>query len=172
MNHNIVLQTRKNLKQIIRIMLQTMFVGCNACGIVVESPTGVVDANQNWVIIEENQAEDMGIGAWLLHSDDFWTPSTDDILRLEEGVVEYLRQNSGAFYRQPPVWERLDEYRRQYIGYAIEGKKIIYGNFFCSEEDNWQQEFVMVIDGGDCYFQVKYDVESGKFIYLAVNGEA
>ena len=50
--------------------------------------------------------------------------------------------------------------------------KIIYGNFFCSEEDNWRQEFVMAIDGGDCYFQVEYDVEIEKFIKLVVNGES
>jgi len=55
---------------------------------------------------------------------------------------------------------------------VIGGKKIIYGNFFCSEEDNWRQEFVMVIDGGDCYFQVEYDVGSEKLIKLIVNGES
>ena len=46
------------------------------------------------------------------------------------------------------------------------------GNYFCSDEANWRQELVMVIDGGECYFQVEYDVEGGLFTKLLVNGEA
>lgn len=128
--------------------------------------------NQYWVIFTQERAEEMGIAPWLVKADDFWTPSADDILKLEEGLAEYLSRNSGAFSSQPPAWERLDEYRRQYLGYEIGGKKIIYGNFFCSQEDQWRGELILVMDGGDCYFQVEYDVASREFIKLLVNGEA
>ena len=187
MNHNETMQTRKSFGQIIGAILMTMLVACGAptdehpstdvtqtaTEIAIQSPTVTAMANQNWVIIEKGRAEEMGIASWLSRSDGFWTPSTDDVLKLEERIVEYLRQNSGQFSHQPPVWERLDEYRRQYIGYEIGGKRIIYGNFFCSYEGkDWRQEFLVVLDGGECYFQVEYDIESGMFITLLVNGEA
>ena len=132
-----------------------------------ESPTA--EANQNWMIVTKEQAEE--IASWLGGSGGFWTPSADDIFKLEEGLAEYLSQNSSYFYRQPPVWERLDEYQRQYIGLERGGRQIIYGNFFCNNLGmDWRKKLVIVDDGGDCYFQVEYDVEDGAFIKLLVNG--
>jgi hypothetical protein len=132
-----------------------------------ESPTGGV--NQNWVIVTRKQAEE--IASWLGGSGGFWTPSADDIFKLEERLAEYLSQNSSYFYRQPPVWEQLDEYQRQYIGLERGDRQIIYGNFFCNNLGmDWRQKLVIVEDGGDCYFQVEYDVESEVFIKLLVNG--
>jgi len=137
-----------------------------------ESPTATVVTDQNWVIIDKEIAEEM-VASGLVKSDDFWTPSVEDIFKCEENVAEYLSQNSYAFHYQPPVWERLDEYQRQYIGLERSGEKIIYGNFFCDNGDEgWRQEFVFAIDGGECYFQVEYDVESGLFTKLRINGEA
>ena len=115
----------------------------------------------------------MNIGSWLAESDGLWTPSVDDILKLEEILPEYLSQNSSQFYRQPPVWQRLDEYQRQYIGLERGEKQIIYGNYFCNNSGvDWQQNLVLVEDGGECFFHVEFDVDSGEFIKLRVNGES
>lgn len=130
-------------------------------------------ADQNWVIFPAKNAERIEIASWLFESDGYWTPSVDDILKIEENIAEYLSQNSNKFYWQPPVWQRLDEYQRQYIGLERGGKQIIYGNYFCEGgNSNWRNEFVFAIDGGECYFQVEYDLQSGLFIKLQVNGEA
>ena len=49
----------------------------------------------------------------------------------------------------------------------------MYGNFFCEDGNNdWRKEFVFAIDGGECYFQVEYDLERGLFINLRINGES
>jgi len=136
-----------------------------------ESPTAM--ENRNWVIITKERAVELGIASWLLESDGFWTPSVDDIEKLEGEITEYLSQNPDEFYRQPPVWQRFDEYQRQYIGLERGGRQIIYGNYFCNSGSvNWRQDLVVVEDGGDCFFQVEYDVESGLFIKLLVNGES
>ena len=130
-------------------------------------------ANQNWVIIAEERAVETGIASWLAESGNFWTPSVVDILKLEEEIAGYLSQNSNQFYRQPPVWQRLDDYQRQYIGLERGGRQIIYGNYFCNSGGiNWRQELVIVEDGGECFFQVEYDIESALFIKLLVNGES
>jgi hypothetical protein len=48
-----------------------------------------------------------------------------------------------------------------------------YGNFFCTDSGmNWTYEWIFIVDGGDCYFQLQFDVESSTFTELTVNGEA
>ena len=127
--------------------------------------------SQNWLVVTKKQAEKTGMASWLVQSEGFWTPSDDDIHKLEENLVGYLSQNSSYFISQPPAWERLDEYQRQYVGLEREGRQIIYGNFFCDTMGmDWHETFVVVDDGGDCYFQIEFDVEDEMFIMLIVNG--
>ena len=175
MNYNETMKTGHNLRQIIRIIFLAVVVACNAPpeGNGFTEITQTATADQNWMIVTNEQAEETGIASWLVESDGFWAPSVDDIFKLEEGLAEYLSQNSSYFYRQPPVWERLDEYQRQYIGLERGGRQIIYGNFFCNNLGmDWRKKLVIVDDGGDCYFQVEYDVDQGMFTMLMVNGES
>jgi hypothetical protein len=172
---------------IVCLLLSGILSSCNAlpreqpsADISTPSSTNILEtqkatADQNWVIFSAEQTEKIQdeIAAWLFVSDGYWTPAVDDILKIEENIAEYLIQNANNFHWQPPVWERLDEYQRQYIGLERDGQQIIYGNFFCEDgNNNWNKEFVFAIDGGECYFQVEFDVESGLFIKLRVNGES
>lgn len=135
------------------------------------TPTPVAD--RSWVVFAADHTEDMGIASWLLETDGFWTPSVDDVQELEDKLAEYLSQNAYFFSHQPPVWERLDAYQRQYIGLERGGRLIIYGNYFCTSGGiNWRQQLVSVEDGGECYFQLEYDMDSDSFTNLWVNGEA
>ena len=176
-----------NLRQLIAVIFMVSFAACNMIAhtpgptdttqpevkMNTEVPTETVTANQNWVIVPRESAEEMGIASWLLRSDDLWTPPADEILKLEEKLPEYLSQSSMVLFHQPPVWERLGEYQRQYIGFERDGKQMIYANYFCDNMGkNWREDLVIVEDGGDCYFQVEYDVKSGLFSKLLVNGES
>lgn len=130
---------------------------------------------ESWVIFPAEQAREQGIGAWFIQngqSAEYWTPSEDNVLKPENRLSSYLRQaNPDRFDKQEaPIWERLDEYNRQYIGIILDGKRIIYANYFCDSTDmDWRKDFVFVMDGGDCFFQFKYDTE---FYDLQVNGNA
>ena len=138
-----------------------------------EIPQVMVTADQDWVVITKEQAEEMNLGSWLVETNGFWTPSEDDIFTLEGKIAEYLSQNSTLFNRQPPDLEQLGEYQSQFIGVEREGSKIIYGNYFCDNMGfNWRQDIISVDGGGDCYFQVEYDVDEGMFTMLIVNGES
>jgi hypothetical protein len=132
---------------------------------------------ERWVIFPEAQAKEQGIATWFLNSGqtaEYWTPSEKDVLALEDGLVFYLQNNSNSFYEQgTPVWEKLDDYNRQYIGIILDGKRIVYANFFCNNTGrDWRKEFIFVLDGGECFFQFKYDPDSGEFFDLQVNGVA
>lgn len=139
-----------------------------------DNSTNPVDAgDEKWVILRKVPAGNEEIASLLFESDGFWTPSVDDIQLIEGKIVDYLTQNANKFFWQPPVWERLDEYNRQYIGLERGAKKIIFGNFFCeSGKQDWKKDLIFAIDGGECYFQVEFDLESGLFSSLRINGES
>jgi hypothetical protein len=139
------------------------------------SPSAQNLQGERWVIFPAEQAKDQRIGDWFAKNGqtEYWTPSDKDILALEKGLRAYLQNNPDRFYEEIPVWERLDEYDRQYIGIVLDGKRIIYANYFCDHaEMDWRKDFVFVMDGGDCFFQFKYDVDSAEFFDLQVNGVA
>ena len=68
--------------------------------------------------------------------------------------------------------DRLPEYKRQYVGIVQNDKELILVNAFCTDEFDWQEEAVIVSDGGDCFFRVIYDPATGTFTDFEVNGEA
>ena len=141
------------------------------------SPSAQNLQGDKWVIFTDDQAKELGIGTWFLNPGQtagYWTPSRENVLAMEKGVATFLQENPDLFYLdEAPAWERLDEYNSQYIGIILEGRKIIYANYFCnSMGTDWKKDFLLVMDGGDCYFQFKYDPASREFFDLQVNGEA
>jgi hypothetical protein len=131
---------------------------------------------EHWVIFSEEQAQESGIGNGFAEDETlvYWTPSEEDVQALESELGTYLQEHADSFSGLgTPIWERLDEYNRQYIGITLDGKQIIYANYFCDSVDlDWRKEFVFVMDGGDCFFQFKYDVDSATLFDLQVNGNA
>ena len=111
-------------------------------------------------------------GVILLPGD--WVPTVDEVLALEEQLVAYLPQQQRAFDSlQAPIVERLPTYKRQYWGVLENEKRLIVANFFCdTRHTEWTEREVVVIDGGDCYFRLRYDAETGTFSHLIVNGVA
>jgi hypothetical protein len=89
----------------------------------------------------------------------FHTPS------MEKKLWAFISQNTE---RKFPSKESYT-YQYKSIG---EGK--IYINALCSrhEYSELQKELIMVFDGGSCYFQAVYDLNTHSFISLNVNGEA
>ena len=109
----------------------------------------------------------------------FWTPALADVVKLEAELPAYLRgrtarRTAAASGPQTnPLWKRAPGYKRQYVGVRRKGRAVIYANFFCeAPKYDWHREPVDVDDGGDCYFQVEYDVAAARFDNLAVNGGA
>jgi hypothetical protein len=133
-------------------------------------------STDTWAVIPEGRAKEMSIGTWLSADSEvegYWTPTEEDVLLLEQKLPAFLQENSASFRRQPPVWEELSSYKRQYAGVVLNEKKIIYGNFFCTNTGiDWKKDWVFVLDGGDCFFQLQFEIASGNFSGLMVNGDA
>lgn len=102
-----------------------------------------------------------------VHVDDYWTPPEVDTNAMNSVLVRYLESV------EPELLEKYKGYKHQYFGYIMDGKKYIYGNYFCDDfGQNWRQTFIVVMDGGDCFFQAIYDVDEVKIVELYINGEA
>jgi hypothetical protein len=104
--------------------------------------------------------------------EDAWTPSAGDVAKLDAALPDFLANADNPFLdADPPMAERLPDYMRQYLGIVENGEKLIFANYFCTINDmDWHKEYVFVLDGGDCFFQVKFNPATGEFSDLSVNG--
>jgi hypothetical protein len=100
-----------------------------------------------------------------------FTPTPDDVAKLEAGVFDYLKAHPSP--QSPKLHEKLASYKRQYLGLTVgrHHRPIVYANFFC-RGDHWEERVVAVKDGGDCYFQIAFELRTSTFSDLMVNGEA
>ena len=104
----------------------------------------------------------------------YWTPSPEQIALLEAQLKPYLGRV--RLPKAKAIAARLGRYKRQYFGYTDGGKRWILVNGFCEgrwkKEDAWRNRFVLVHDGGLCFFKVRYDPSKSQFEQLEINGEA
>ena len=68
----------------------------------------------------------------------------------------------------------LNRYKRQYYATTNEnGEKEVWINCFCyCLEKNWREELIIVLDGGNCYFNLKINLKTEKYYDVMVNGHA
>jgi hypothetical protein len=68
----------------------------------------------------------------------------------------------------------LKRYKRQYIAVTNKiGEKEVWINFFCETmKMNWKEDIVVVMDGGNCFFNLKINMTTKKYFDLTVNGAA
>ena len=142
-------------------------VGNDATETIPTPPTQQTDIHG--VIIDTDAIELDVVQSYVNNVEDLWTPTQDDVLQLEAGLATYLQQNAEPEHTR--VWQELADYKRQYVGIIQDGQPSIYTNFFC--EGNISETLTMLpLGGGDCYFQVIYNVDRDLFSYLNVHGES
>jgi hypothetical protein len=149
-----------------------LFLSTSACNLTIMPPPSA-QSNANSVIFTAEQSAEYR-REMDTQTEEFWTPTAADVAALETDLIPFLQTAEDRHFRpSPPIWERVPAYKRQYMGLVEEGERVIYANFFCNADAiNWQEEWAFVMDGGDCFFNVKYNIETGEFFELIVNGEA
>ena len=105
------------------------------------------------VIVSEDRARFFYSGSKVKG---YFTPSKEDVLSAEAKVVDYLDENTPqarGYPFVPDLDKKLANYKRQYVGVVLDGKRKIWFNFFCNTgNDSWQRNPYRVIGGGACYF--------------------
>ncbi len=108
----------------------------------------------------------------------YFTPSDAEVAAFEAKLAAFLRVKAKPRRPgEPQLAERMPKYMRQYVGIVeADGKRRVWGNFFCEYfghgDDGWRKEGFVVKDGGDCYFNVKYEPATETFSALMINGDA
>lgn len=111
-----------------------------------------------------------------------FTPTQDEVRKAEATLVPYLQKNVPP--RAAMIWQKADEYRRQYGGVIVElgtaagktkGKeprrKLIVNASCRDSSQDWLNMIVAVKDGGSCYYQLTYDLTTATWSDLRINGE-
>ena len=109
-------------------------------------------------------------GSWISMPNSMWSPDPDTMTNIRGSLPSYVAHKASREKRKLPAWST---YTFQYRG-EIQGRdRIVYINAFCDEAPaDAREQFVRVLDGGTCYFTVKYDAAKRKFFELAFNFEA
>jgi hypothetical protein len=65
-------------------------------------------------------------------------------------------------------------YKRQYIGFTLNGNQYVYINLFAKHNkmEYWKTKAVWVMDGGNSFCGIIYDLKANRFIEISCNGEA
>ena len=96
-----------------------------------------------------------------------WTPAVDDIEEAEAALQDHLAEEADLGL------DPFDSYHRQYVGIG-DGEDVVSVNALCegSGLEDWEDQFIVVADGGTCFWQAHVDLGTGEVDPLTVNGEA
>jgi hypothetical protein len=159
------------VRRFVPILCSLLLLMLNACDSAPSGNTAEMVELQgvSAVVLPENIAEG-SLAALGIKTEGLWMPGRADVVSLEIALPAFLQFNAQLFHQDPPIWERLEGYKRQYIGIIENGKKVILANFFCQAKGvDWQKQFVHIQDGGECYFRLKFEVDTRRFFDLVVN---
>lgn len=100
----------------------------------------------------------------------FWYPSREQLDEVRAALPEFFRRSvrvlaDGVDQRLAPA-----DYVYQVLGISREGKRFLLINAYCTGPP--REEFVVVLDGGSCFFSTLYDFEKHEFGETRVNGYA
>lgn len=105
------------------------------------------------VIVAEADVAAFGV------NDEPWTPTVDNVISAEQAIAEEQGD--------------LPDHRRQYAGYIEDGDHMIFVNGFCDDfGQDWEREPIIVMDGGECFFNAVYNVDSATLEWFTFNGDA
>jgi hypothetical protein len=132
-----------------------------------------IDALQNTVVsIDTNKIAILDIDQWLvkrLGSKKSFNLTNADTKNINECFIKCVLKNK--------IDTSFFNYRRQYVPYIDNaGHKKVWINCFCwttyDDYNYWKKSFVMVDDGGRCFFNFMVDLTDNSFSDFEVNANA
>ncbi|KZC22520.1 hypothetical protein RHOFW104T7_00255 [Rhodanobacter thiooxydans] len=110
------------------------------------------------------------VGSWFPIAGGTWTPDQDVAAQLRATLQQYVVARASDQHRELQSWS---SYSFQYQGRGSADGKFIFINAFCESPDAYAaKRFVQVLDGGTCYFELKYNPKTKTFYDLGFNGVA
>lgn len=103
-------------------------------------------------------------------------PDIKDIELIEQSLyhsIDNISRNEQhqQFYYKDKISNHLIEYNRQYYGYInSDGQKVIFINLFKLPIGKHTDDELIVMDGCDSFFQIRFNIDTQQFFGLLVNG--
>ena len=112
----------------------------------------------------------LAVGSWTAIPGGTWQPTNPTISEIRAHLKEYVQEKATEQQKSLPAWSR---YSFQFQGQEKEGHRFVFINAYCIAPPKYAKKtFVLVDDGGPCFFNIKYDPASRGFFELEFNGEA
>ncbi len=124
---------------------------------------------------------------WVCDSiSEFWTPTKEQI-KLVEIILENAIINNTEVHWEILNVKTVKKYYRQYSFYKDEkGDLLVFINAFCEIYEtpiesngnwkmkpfDWKNNFMTVLDGGDCFWSIKINLTKQNYFDFMVNGVA
>lgn len=104
---------------------------------------------------------------WV-HVKGSWEPEPGAVEAMKAGLERYVGINTGRRKLRP--WR---EYAFQYQGQVDRGRRYLLVNALCRVDPDWplRAQMVLRLDGGTCYFHLKFDPVDGAFYDLFINAD-
>ncbi len=100
-----------------------------------------------------------------------WTPSPEVAAQIQAELKPAVAELAGDKFKRFQPWQ---SYKFQFQGQQINSDRFVFISALCTIDDSRDltDDFVVVLDGGSCFFEVKYDPKSQRFYDLNVHGDA
>jgi hypothetical protein len=97
-----------------------------------------------------------------------WTPGVDDVAGAEELLHAYIDDHPALGL------DDFDTYHRQYVGIGPDDGQSLSVNALCESSglDDWEDDYIVVADGGTCFWSAHVFVPAGIVSDFQVNGYA
>lgn len=94
----------------------------------------------------------------------------NDISLAETYLSDFMKKNNKLIY------SKLTKYTRQYLGLTSQGRKIVYINLYIPNKPvskiTATKAWYQVLDGGDNFFSLYIDIDTGFCFNIYINGES
>jgi hypothetical protein len=110
----------------------------------------------------------LSVASWIHVPGGPWH-ATSALPDIQARLKPFVLQAAAEQRKDLPDWSA---YTFQYQGQIKDEKKVVFINAFCGTPGpDVKTQFVLVLDGGPCYFRVNYDPEKKRFFGLEFNSE-
>lgn len=178
------------MKELINIFFVLLFISCNynpqkSSDSRDNNTTDLIEVDKSQIAILKYDT----IQSWIFKNGITTNLSDNDLMIIEKNIRKCTSEHNliqiKEFNRLDSINPNLnldlnnfkielERYKRQYMPIINnQGEKIVWINFFCNEYNiDWKNEIVFVMDGGNCYFQLKVNLDKDNYFDFWVNGDA
>jgi len=110
-----------------------------------------------------------------------WVPTKEETSKALSAIAIFLQNpeehknySKVAQNKISLIHKLFLNYRVQFVGIDVDGKRIIHCNFFPNSESfsYWKESYVFVFDGGYSFWRIDYDINNGRCFNFEYNGDA